>query len=49
MISQDDIEAMKPQMPHEKVANFIVAFRGSLDPRLWINLIDEELAEYRAE
>ena len=49
MISQDDIDAMKPQMPHEKVANFIVAFRGSLDPRLWISLIDEELAEFRAE
>ena len=49
MISQDDIEAMKPQMPHEKVADFIVAFSGSLDPRLWMKLIDEELAEFRAE
>ena len=49
MINEQDIEAMRPRMPHEKVADFIVAFRGSLDPRLWISLIDEELAEYRAE
>ena len=49
MISQDDIDAMKPQMPHEKVAEFIVAFNGSLDPRLWVKLIDEELKEYQAE
>ena len=49
MINEDDIEAMRPRMPHEKVADFIVAFKGSLDPRLWISLIDEELAEYRAE
>ena len=49
MISQDDIDAMKPQMPHEKVAEFIVAFSGSLDPRLWVKLIDEELKEYQAE
>ena len=39
----------KVEMPHEKVAAFIVAFRGSLDPRLWVKLIDEELEEYRAE
>ena len=49
MISQDDIDAMQPQMPHEKVADFIVAFKGSLDPRLWVKLIDEELEEYMAE
>ena len=49
MISQDDIQAMKPQMPHEKVAEFIVAFSGSLDPRLWMKLIDEELEELMAE
>lgn len=49
MISQDDIDAMKPQMPHEKVAEFIAAFSGSLDPRLWISLIDEELEELMAE
>jgi hypothetical protein len=49
MINETDIEAMKPQMPHEKVAEFMVAFKGSLDPRLWIKLVDEELAELRAE
>lgn len=36
-------------MPHELVAEFIVAFNGSLDPRLWIKLIDEELEELYAE
>lgn len=49
MINETDIEAMKPQMPHEMVAEFIVAFNGSLDPRLWIKLIDEELEEVFAE
>lgn len=49
MISGEDIEAMKPQMPHEKVADFIVAFNGSLDPRLWVKLIDEEIEELFAE
>lgn len=49
MINETDIEDMKPQMPHEKVADFIVAFKGSLDPRLWVKLIDEELEEYMAE
>ena len=49
MINETDMEAMKPQMPHEKVAEFMVAFNGSLDPRLWIKLVDEELEELRAE
>jgi hypothetical protein len=49
MISQDDMDAMKPQMPHEKVGDFIRAFNGSLDPRLWVALIDEELEELAAE
>ena len=49
MISQDDIEAMQPQKPHEQVAEFITAFSGSLDPRLWVKLIDEELEELMAE
>jgi len=49
MINEDDIEAMKPLMPHEQVAEFMVAFNGSLDPRLWIKLIDEELEELMAE
>jgi len=49
MISQDDMDAMKPQMPHEKVGDFIRAFNGSLDPRLWVALINEELEELAAE
>ena len=49
MINETDIEAMQPQMPHEKVAEFIAAFNGSLDPRLWVKLIDEELEEFLAE
>jgi hypothetical protein len=49
MISQDDIDAMQPDMPHDQVAEFIVAFSGSLDPRLWVKLINEELAELLAE
>lgn len=49
MISGDDMEAMKPQMPHEQVGTFIKAFNGSLDPRLWIKLINEELEELNAE
>lgn len=49
MINQDDIDAMKPPMPHEQVAEFIVAFNGSLDPRLWVRLIDEEMNELMEE
>ena len=30
------------------VAQFIKAFKGSLDLRLWVNLMKEELAEYNA-
>ena len=43
MISEEDIEAMRPRMPHEKVGEFMQAFGASLDPRVWIKLIDEEL------
>ena len=49
MITQDDIDAFTPPRPHEKVGNFIVAFNGSLDPRLWVKLIDEEMKELKAE
>lgn len=51
MISQDDIEAMKPDTvgAHEALVEFIVAFKGSLDPRLWIKLIEEELEELYKE
>jgi RecA/RadA recombinase len=49
VISEQDLEAMRPRMPHEKVADFIVAFGASLDPRVWVKLIDEELAELYKE
>ena len=49
MISEQDIEAMTPRMPHEKVGDFIQAFGASLDPRVWIKLIDEELGELYKE
>lgn len=49
MITQDDIDDMQPEMPHEKVGAFIVAFNGSLDPRLWVKLIEEEMTELLAE
>jgi predicted HAD superfamily Cof-like phosphohydrolase len=49
MISEEDLEAMRPRMPHEKVADFIVAFGASLDPRVWINLVEEELSELYKE
>lgn len=48
-ITQEDIDAMRPRMPHEKVGEFIQAFSGSLDPRTWIKLVDEELSELYAE
>ena len=40
---------MTPRMPHEKVGDFIQAFGASLDPRVWIKLIDEELGELYKE
>jgi len=51
MISQDDIDGMEQQVidPSECLAEFIKAFGGSLDPRLWINLVKEELDELYAE
>jgi len=49
MINEEDLEAMRPRMPHEKVADFIVAFGASLDPRVWVNLVDEELSELYKE
>jgi hypothetical protein len=48
-LSEIDIEAMRPRMPHEKVADFIKAFGGSLDPRVWIKLSEEELDELYKE
>lgn len=49
MINETDIAGMMPQTPHEKVGDFIYAFGASLDPRLWIRLVDEELKELYAE
>lgn len=49
MISQEDIEAMRPRMPHELVGEFMKAFGASLDPRVWVKLIDEELDELYQE
>ena len=49
MITQDDIDAFMPPRPHEKVGDFIVAFNGSLDPRLWVKLVDEEMKELKEE
>jgi len=49
VITQDDIDAFMPPKPHEKVGDFIVAFNGSLDPRLWVKLVDEEMKELEAE
>ena len=49
MISAEDMEAMRPRMPHEQVGEFMQAFGASLDPRMWIKLIDEELAELYKE
>jgi len=49
MISEEDLAAMRPRMPHEKVGEFIKAFDASLDPRVWISLINEELDELYKE
>lgn len=49
MISEVDMEAMRPRMPHELVGEFMKAFGASLDPRVWIKLIDEELDELYKE
>ena len=49
MINETDMEGMKQRMPHECVAEFIASFNGSLDPRLWVKLIDEELKEVVSE
>jgi hypothetical protein len=49
MITAEDMEAMRPRMPHEQVGEFMQAFGASLDPRMWIKLIDEELAELYKE
>lgn len=49
MINEQDIEAMRPRMPHEQVGEFMKAFGASLDPRVWVKLVDEELNELYKE
>lgn len=51
MITQEDIDAMQtPKVhPYEALAEFIQSFGGSLDPRLWIKLNEEELDELYKE
>jgi hypothetical protein len=45
MITNDDIEAFMPAAPEECLEEFILAFKASLDPRLWVTLIREEFKE----
>lgn len=51
MITSDDIQGMKPEIitPEQALIEFIRSFGGSLDPRLWLNLVEEELNELYAE
>lgn len=49
MTEQDDTLEVQSEMPHEKVATFMKAFGASLDPRMWVKLIDEEMTELYAE
>lgn len=51
VITQDDIDAFKEDTigPYFALAEFIRSFGASLDPRLWVKLVDEELKEIYAE
>jgi hypothetical protein len=51
MITSDDIQGMKPEIitPEQALIEFIRSFGGSLDPRLWLSLVEEELKELYAE
>lgn len=51
MLTQHDIESLGETIhdPYEALANFMSAFGASLDPRLWLKLVDEELTELYAE
>lgn len=51
MLTHDDIQALGEdiQDPYQALAEFMAAFGASLDPRLWIKLVDEELNELYAE
>lgn len=51
MISYEDIKAMSEQIvtPYEALQEFISSFGASVDPRLWVTLVDEELKELYKE
>ena len=49
MISEVDIEAFREPTQEECLQEFIYTFKASLDPRLWLKLIKEELDESQAE
>ena len=49
MISEVDIEAFREPTQEECLQEFIYTFKASLDPRLWLKLIKEELEEAQAE
>lgn len=51
MLTEEDIQALGEEIkdPYQALAEFMSAFGASLDPRLWIKLVDEELKELYAE
>jgi hypothetical protein len=49
MISEVDIEAFRVKSQEGCLHEFIYTFKASLDPRLWLKLIKEELGEAQAE
>ena len=49
MITNDDIEAFMPAATEECLEEFIITFKASLDPRLWVTLTREELKELQDE
>jgi len=49
MISEVDIEAFKVKSQEACLYEFIYTFKASLDPRLWLTLIKEEVEEAQAE
>jgi|TARA_R110000796_G_scaffold30266_4_gene80981 hypothetical protein len=49
MINATDIEAFRVPTQEECLQEFIYTFKASLDPRLWLKLIKEELKEAQAE
>lgn len=58
MITQDDISGLAEETDYVlepnsatygSLAEFIKTFKASLDPRLWVNLVQEELDELYAE